>query len=149
MFLFGGTAHSQERSTQMLQATLPQILSISKIIVEHADYNPDSPLPNVRITGVNKSVRGQNTINLSPMQVQIHTNMATPINVTAHFDELKHTGNQYNFPSVDLFFSPGSYTINNPHDEIITSDFIPQAVVHSNVIAGTYEGKVTFTLGAI
>lgn len=149
LLLNSSGAFAQDNAQQVLSTTLPQMLEISKVIVETTEHERDAPLPDVRIktnSNVNSSL---NIVGLSPLRVKIHTNMYTPITVSAEFQELKHTQGLYDFAQSDLSFAPNSYTINNPYDNVITDEFTPTLNVKNDVKRGIYTGKVMFTLGAV
>ncbi len=134
---------------QILSATLPQVMEIEKIIVETTEYNRDEPLPNMTVKKSTNVNANNILLRLSPVKVQLHTNSSTPIIVNAIFKELKHIDGTYNFNASNLSIQPGSYTISNPFDHIITDNFTPYVYVKPNTVLGTYLGSILFTLGGI
>lgn len=142
-------AMAANSAQQNLTPSLPQILSIEKIIVETAEYDRDEPLANMNIKSSTPTDPNTIVLELSPVKVQINTNMGTPIAVYAQFKELKHQANQYNFSSSQLKVSPTSYTINNPYDHVISGTFIPYVNVLPDTVMGAYRGSLVFTLGAL
>lgn len=137
------------RATQTLSISLPQVLSIDRIIVETNEYRRDEPMPNVKVEN-SQSVNANNTVlRLTPVKVQIHTNASSPINISALFKELKHKDGKYDFNPNYLSVEPSSYTINNPYDGIITDYFTPVVDVKPDTVIGVYRGSLFFTLGAI
>ncbi len=97
IFFSSQTAKCIEASEQTLAASLGNILEISKIIVENIEHDRDVPLIGVQKKTNTPSNPNLNIITLTPMQVKIHTNMSTPISITAEFQEMKHTSNLYNY----------------------------------------------------
>lgn len=148
-FSLNGKSFCAQTSQQILSASLPQVLSIEKVIIEQIEYNRDEPFNNMNIKSSTPVNPNSIYLELSPVKVQIHTNIDTPITVYAKFKELKHTGNQYNFSESSLIISPSSYTINNPYDHIISGVFTPYVNVIPNAAQGEYRGSIVFTLGAI
>lgn len=149
-YLIGSlSAYSQNSAQQTLNATLPEVLEISKVIVESKEYPRNSMFDNVTIKSVDTTNPNIYPLGLSPMVVEIRTNLSTPIYVTAEFQELKHALGSYDFPVGDLSFSPQTYTINNPYDGVQTGVYTPVAVARTVTVPGEYLGKVLFTLGAI
>lgn len=138
-----------ESASQNISATLPNVYEIEKIIVETEEYNRDEHLNNMTIKNSTSPNQNQNIIELSPVKVQIRTNMNTPIIVYADFKDLKHKHDMYNFNNSNLSVSPPSYTINNPYDHVISGNFIPYATVTTDTVQGDYRGTLTFTLGGI
>lgn len=148
-FFMGNSVYSAEVATQVLSTSLGQVLELSKVIVETTEHNVDMPLLDVKKKSKTSISPDINQVSLSPMAVKIHTNLTTPISVTAEFLELNHTLGKYTFSPSDLSFSPNNQTINNPFDEIISEEFIPQLNVRKESATGIYTGKVRFTIGAI
>lgn len=136
-------------STQTLSLTLPQVLEIEKIIVENVEYHRDEPMPNMVIKETNYINDDNNSLTLSPMKVQIHTNVNTPIIVQAQFKELNHKQGLYNFSQENLTIVPKSQTISEPYDHVITDIFIPYVNVKPQSVLGLYRGVIYFTIGAI
>lgn len=136
-------------ANQILNLGLGEVLEIEKIIVEDIEHERNAPLPNVRITNTNK-VNNQNTIlTMTPVSVKIHTNVSSPIVVSAQFTKLKHVENPYEFADINLSVSPTSYTISNPYDHVESGVFIPYAVIKPDTVIGDYVGTLLFTLGVI
>ncbi len=138
-----------ESASQNLSATLPNVYEIEKIIVETQEYNRDEHLNNMVIKNSTSPNANQNILELSPVKVQIRTNMNTPIIVYADFKDLRHKQGLFNFSKSNLSVSPSSYTINNPYDHVISGNFIPYATVTPDTVQGDYRGTLTFTLGGI
>lgn len=138
-----------ESASQNLNAALPNVYEIEKIIVETQEYDRDEHLSNMTIKNSTSPNLNQNILELSPVKVQIRTNMSTPIIVYADFKDLKHKQGQFNFSKSNLSVSPSSYTINNPYDHVISGNFIPYATVTPDTVQGDYRGTLTFTLGGI
>lgn len=138
-----------ETASQNLSAVLPNVYEIEKIIVETQEYQRDEHLDNMVIKSSTSPNANQNILELSPVKVQIRTNMSTPIIVYADFRDLKHKQGKFNFNSSNLSVSPSSYTINNPFDHVISGSFIPYAIVTTDTVQGDYRGTLTFTLGGI
>lgn len=138
-----------ESASQNLTAALPNVYEIEKIIVETQEYNRDEHLSNMIIKNSTSPNQNQNILELSPVKVQIRTNMSTPIIVYADFKDLRHKQGEFNFSKSNLSVSPTSYTINNPYDHVISENFIPYATVTPNTVQGDYRGTLTFTLGGI
>lgn len=138
-----------ESANQSLNASLPQVLSIEKIIVEAQEYDRDERMSNMEIKETRNVDQNSTVLRLSPVRVQIHTNMGTPIIVYAKFRDLKHKAGMFDFTQANLAIMPESYTINNPYDHVISGIFTPFANVTPDTVAGDYRGTLTFTLGAI
>lgn len=138
-----------QSANQNLHAGLASVYEIEKIIVETEEYFRDEHLNNMTIKNSTSPNANQNILELSPVKVQIRTNMATPIVVYAKFKDLKHKQGQFNFNAANLSISPSSYTINNPYDHVISGVFIPYATVTPDTAQGDYRGTLTFTLGGI
>lgn len=138
-----------ESANQNLAAALANIYEIEKIIVETEEYNRDEHLNNMTIKNSTSPNPNENILELSPVKVQIRTNMTTPIIVYANFKDLKHKQGLFNFKKSNLSISPASYTINNPYDHVISGNFIPYVTVTPNTVKGDYTGTLTFTLGGI
>lgn len=142
-------ALSATQATQILNMGLPEVLEIEKIIVEDIEHERNAPLYNMKITNTN-FVDNQNIIlTMSPVKVQVHTNLSTPIIINAQFTKLKHIANPYSFEGFNLSIYPTSYTITNPVDHVITDEFIPYAVIKPDTVLGDYIGSLLFTLGAL
>lgn len=138
-----------EKANQNLNAALPNVYEIEKIIVETEEYYRDELLSNMTIKNSTSPNLNQNILELSPVKVQIRTNMNTPIIIYANFKDLKHKHGMCNFSRSNLFVAPSSYTINNPYDHVISGNFIPYVTVTPDTIKGEYRGTLTFTLGGI
>lgn len=150
LFLITSTeSFCSESANQNFAATLPNVYEIEKVIVETQEYNRDEHLSNMIIKGSTSPNANQNILELSPVKVQIRTNMSTPIIIYADFRDLRHKQGQFNFSKSNLSVSPSSYTINNPYDHVISGNFIPYATVTPDTIQGDYRGTLTFTLGGI
>ncbi len=138
-----------EKANQNLNAVLSNVYEIEKIIVETEEYYRDEYLSNMTIKNSTSANLNQNILELSPIKVQIRTNMNTPIIIYANFKDLKHKHGMYNFSRSNLFVVPSSYAINNPYDHVISGNFIPYVTVAPDAIKGEYRGTLTFTLGGI
>ena len=138
-----------ESANQNLSAALPNVYEIEKIIVETQEYFRDEHLSNMTIKNSTSPNSNQKILELSPVKVQIRTNMSSPIIVYADFRDLKHKQGKFNFNKSNLSVSPSSYTINNPYDHVISGNFIPYATVTTDTVQGDYRGTLTFTLGGI
>lgn len=149
ILLSSSIAYCAESSQQTLSASLSDILTISKIIVENVEHDRDEPILSINKTSNTYINPNLNVVTLSPIQVKIHTNMSTPISVGAKFQQLNHSENKYNFASNDLSFSPAEITVNSPYDNMIVGDFVPTMNVRTGVVNGLYKGILVFTLGAI
>lgn len=141
--------NAQESAQQVLSTNLPQILAISKVYVETVEHERDAPLYGVTIKTNSTVNQNLNIIGLSPMSVKIRTNISTPITISAKFQQFNHVEGKYSFSPSDLWFTPSSYTINNPYNDIITNEFVPTMNVRNITAEGVYEGTVVFTLGAV
>ncbi len=91
-----------ESASQNLSATLPNVYEIEKIIVETQEYNRDEHLNNMVIKKSTSPNANQNILELSPVKVQIRTNMNTPIIVYADFKDLRHKQGLFNFSKSNL-----------------------------------------------
>lgn len=138
-----------ESASQNITASLPNVYEIEKIIVETQEYDRDEHLSNMAIKNSTSPNQNQNILELSPVKVQIRTNMSTPIVVYADFKDLRHKQGEFNFSKSNLAVSPSSYTINNPYDHVISGIFTPYATVTPDTVQGDYRGTLTFTLGGI
>ena len=150
LFLISSTwGFCAESASQNLNASIPNVYEIEKIIVELQEYHRDEHLSNMTIKNSTSPNANQNILELSPVKVQIRTNMSTPIVVYADFKDLKHKQGEFNFNKSNLSVSPSSYTINNPYDHVISGIFTPYATVTPDAVQGDYRGTLTFTLGGI
>lgn len=143
------TGFCAQTAQQVLSPSVPQVLSIEKVIVETVEYNRDEPLANMMIKNSQLINPDSISLELSPVKIQIHTNVGTPIIVYAKFRELKHAENKYNFNQSRLTVLPSSYTINNPYDHVESGIFTPYINVGPDTVTGEYKGAILFTLGAI
>lgn len=148
-FVISQNAHCAQQSSQILSTSLPQVMEIEKVIVETVEYDRDEPMPNMKIKNSQNTSPNDIMLRLSPVKVQIHTNSSTPVIVNAQFKELKHKDGLYNFNSSNLSVQPGSITINDPYDHMITDVFTPFVDVKPDTVLGRYRGSILFTLGAI
>ena len=142
-------ALSVEFANQNVNASLGEILEISKIIVEGVEHDKGGTLHNMQkkeLTTINRNLK---TLTLSPIKVKIHTNISTPISISAEFQELNHNNNLHNFKTESLSFSPKTITINKPYDNVVSDEFIPKLEIDSAVKSGAYTGQILFTLGVI
>ncbi|MFI3299913.1 MAG: hypothetical protein R3Y28_00685 [Candidatus Gastranaerophilales bacterium] len=147
--LSANIGQSAQVAEQILSTSLGEILELSKVIVDGTEHDRDIPLTGVDKNGTTVVDANLNQIQLTPIQVKIHTNLSTPISVTAEFLELKHIENTYNFDGSDITFSPSTLTISNPYDNIISDEFVPLLNVRSEATTGIYTGQVRFTVSAI
>lgn len=142
-------AFSVEASHQEVSASLGEVLEISKILIDGVEHQRNGTLHNMQkkeLTTINNNLK---TLTLSPIRIKIHTNVSTPITISAEFQELNHNNNLHNFKQESLSFSPKAITINSPYDNVITDEFIPKLEINPSVKSGAYTGKILFTLGTI
>ena len=152
LFIFVQTpliALSTTQATQILNMGLPEVLEIEKIIVDNVEHERNAPLTNLKITYVDKVDNENYVLALTPIRVKIHTNVASPIIVSAEFVRLDHLIVPYNFETFNLSMFPTSQTLSDPFDHIISDIFTPYAIVKPNTVIGDYEGELLFTLGAL
>ncbi len=144
-----GIVFGANQAQQILTTNLPEVLEIEKIIVKDIQHEKDSNLNNITIESINKVYQDYYVIAMTPIQVKIHTNVASPIIVNADFPGLRHTQNEYDFSKFNLSISPQSYTITEPYDHVVTGEFTPFAVVRPGTVLGNYNGVLLFTLGVL
>lgn len=149
IFLNTGAVLADKNAIQTVQAELPEILHIEKIIVEGTEYEKDDILTNIDIKSVEPVSETCYRLNLSPFTIRIHTNLAEPIQVSAKFEECCSTCGRYPMKNEDLSVTPSSYTIQNPHDKIETDFFTPQVLAHEGTVCTTYNAKLIITLGRV
>ena len=149
IFLNVGTASANKDARQIVQAELPEILHIEKIIVEGAEYEKDDILTNVDIKSVEPLSETCFRLNLSPFVVRIHTNLAEPIQVSAKFEDCCSTCGRYPMKNEDLWITPPSYTIQNPYDKVETDFFTPHVLAHDDTVCTTYNAKFIIPLGRV
>ncbi len=149
IFLNIGTAFADKDARQVVQAELPEILHIEKIIVEGTEYEKDDVLTNMEIKSVEPVSQTCCRLNLSPFTLRIHTNLAEPIQVSAKFSDCCSACGRYPMKNEDLSVTPSSYTIQNPHDKIETDFFTPHVLAHDDTVCTTYNAKLVITLGRI
>ncbi len=149
IFLNIETVFASKDARQIVQAELPEILHIEKIIVEGTEYEKDDILTNVDIKSVEPLNERCYRLNLSPFTIRIHTNLAEPIQVSAKFEDCCSTCGRYPMKNEDLSITPSSYTIQNPHDNIETDFFIPHVLAHDDTVCTTYNAKLIITLGRV
>ena len=149
IFLNSGAAFAAKEARQVVQAELPEVLHIEKIIVEGTEYEKDDVLANVDIKSVEPVSETCYRLNLSPFTVRIHTNLADPIQVSAKFEDCCSTCGRYPMKNEDLSITPSSYTIQNPHDKIETDFFVPHVLAHDDTVCTTYNAKLIITLGRV
>ena len=142
-------AFAETQATQVLQANVPEVLHIEKIIVENSEYDKDDELQNVKIHGTEFINEKCYRLNLSPFSVRITTNLSDPIQVSAKMESCCSACGRYPMSNEDLSVSPSSYTINNPHDKVETDFFTPQVLAHDTTICTTYRAHLIITLGRV
>ena len=69
---------AETHSTQIIQASLPEVLHIEKIIVDGVEYEKDDQIENVEIRGVEQISEDCYRLSLNPFSVRINTNIADP-----------------------------------------------------------------------
>lgn len=149
IFLNTGASFAGKNAKQTVQAGLPEILHIEKIIVEGTEYEKDDVLTNMDIKSIEQLSETCYRLNLSPFTLRIHTNLADPIQVSAKFSDCCSTCGRYPMKDEDLSITPSSYTIENPHDKIETDFFTPQVLTHDDTVCTTYNAKLVITLGRV
>ena len=136
-------------SRQNIQAVLPEVLHIDKIIVEGKEFDKDEKLTVMDIKAVENLSESCCRLNLSPFSLRINTNLADPIQVSAKFENCCSSCGRYPMDNEDLSVTPGSYTIYNPYDKIETDFFTPQVLAHDYTVCTTYNAKLVITLGRV
>ena len=136
-------------SRQNIQAVLPEVLHIDKIIVEGKEFDKDEKLTVMDIKAVENLSESCCRLNLSPFSVRINTNLADPIQVSAKFENCCSSCGRYPMDNEDLSVTPSSYTIYNPYDKIETDFFTPQVLAHDYTVCTTYNAKLVITLGRV
>ena len=136
-------------SRQNIQAVLPEVLHIDKIIVEGKEFDKDEKLTVMDIKAVENLSESCCRLNLSPFSVRINTNLADPIQVSAKFENCCSPCGRYPMDNEDLSVTPSSYTIYNPYDKIETDFFTPQVLAHDYTVCTTYNAKLVITLGRV
>lgn len=149
LFFTVKTSFSEQGARQVVQAELPEVLHIEKIIVEGTEYEKDELLTNVDIKSVEPVSETCYRLNLSPFSIRIHTNLAEPIQVSAKFEECCSTCGRYPMRNEDLSITPSSYTIQNPYDKVETDFFTPHVLAHDDTVSTTYNAKLIITLGRV
>ncbi len=136
-------------SRQNIQAVLPEVLHIDKIIVEGKEFDKDEKLTVMDIKAVENLSESCCRLNLSPFSLRINTNLADPIQVSAKFENCCSSCGRYPMDNEDLSVTPSSYTIYNPYDKIETDFFTPQVLAHDYTVCTTYNAKLVITLGRV
>lgn len=136
-------------SRQNIQAVLPEVLHIDKIIVEGKEFDKDEKLTVMDIKAVENLSESCCRLNLSPFSLRINTNLADPIQVSAKFENCCSSCGRYPMDNEDLSVTPASYTIYNPYDKIETDFFTPQVLAHDYTVCTTYNAKLVITLGRV
>lgn len=149
IFINTGTAFADKEARQTVQAQLPEILHIEKIIVEGTEYEKDDVLATMEIKSVEPLSETCYRLNLSPFTLRIHTNLSAPIQVSAKFSDCCSACGRYPMKNEDLSVTPSSYTIQNPHDKIETDFFTPHVLAHDDTVCTTYNAKLIITLGRV
>ena len=132
-----------------IQAVLPEVLHIDKIIVEGKEFDKDEKLTVMDIKAVENLSESCCRLNLSPFSLRINTNLADPIQVSAKFENCCSSCGRYPMDNEDLSVTPSSYTIYNPYDKIETDFFTPQVLAHDYTVCTTYNAKLVITLGRV
>ena len=140
---------AETHSTQIIQASLPEVLHIEKIIVDGVEYEKDEKIENVEIRGVEQISEDCYRLSLNPFSVRINTNIADPIQVSAKFESCCSACGRYPMKPEDLSVSPSSYTINNPYNMIETDFFTPQVLTHPDTVCTTYNARLVISLGRV
>ena len=149
LFINSKAAFAARESKQTIQAGLPDILHIEKIIVEGTEYEKDDVMTNIEIKSVEPVSDTCYRLNLTPFTLKIHTNIAEPIQVSAKFEDCCSSCGRYPIKDEDLSVTPSSYTIQNPHDKVETDFFTPQVLAHDDTVCTTYNAKLIITLGRV
>lgn len=145
----GTESFAAQQASQVLTTGLPEVLEIEKIIVEEIEYNSNDPLPNMKIKETSPVDANNTTLRLSPVKVKLHTNVSSPVIVSALFKELNHKSGLYNFSQANLSVTPQSQTISNPYDHVTTDIFTPYVNVKPESSLGLYRGTLVFTIGGL
>ena len=140
---------AENQASQVIQAGVPEVLHIEKIIVENAEYDKDDELKNVAIRSTEYVNERCYRLCLSPFSVRITTNLSAPIQVSAKMESCCSTCGRYPMSNEDLSVSPSSYTINNPYDKVETDFFTPQVLAHDTTVCTTYRAHLVITLGRV
>ena len=146
---FNFAALGANQASQTLNVGLPEVLEIEKIIVEDIEHEKNANLDNLKIESIDKIFQDYYVVALTPVRVKIHTNVSSPITVSANFPGLEHIDVNYDFSKFNLSMFPTSYTISEPYDHVITDTFTPFAVVRPDTVLGDYKGTLLFTLGVL
>ncbi len=144
-----GVVFAGNEARQHVQASLPDVLHIDKIIVAGTEYEKDDVLTNIKTESVEKISDTCYRLNLTPFTLRINTNISDPIQVSAKFETCCSTCGRYNLNNSDLTVSPSSYTIQEPYDKIETDFFTPQVLAHDYTVCTTYNAKLVVTLGRV
>ena len=148
--LFTSTSvFAENQASQVIQAGVPEVLHIEKIIVENAEYEKDEELKNVKIRSTEYVNEKCYRLCLSPFSVRITTNLSDPIQVSAKMESCCSTCGRYPLSNEDLSVTPSSYTITNPHDKIETDFFTPKVLAHDTTVCTTYRAHLVITLGRV
>ncbi len=140
---------AENLSSQIVQAEVPEVLHIEKIIVENVEYDKDDELKNVAIRSTEYINEKCYRLCLSPFTVRITTNLSDPIQVSAKMESCCSTCGRYPLDNQDLSVTPSSYTITNPHDKIETDYFTPKILTHDTTVCTTYRAHLVITLGRV
>lgn len=146
---FNFVAFGANQASQTLNVGLPEVLEIEKIIVEDIEHEKNANLDNLKIESIDKVFQDYYVVALTPIKVKIHTNVSSPITVSADFPGLEHIDVNYDFSKFNLSMFPTSYTISEPYDHVVTDIFTPFAVVRPETVLGDYKGTLLFTLGVL
>ena len=140
---------AENRSEQVIQGSVPEVLHIEKIIVENVEYDKDDELENMQIRKTEFLDEKCCRMSLCPFSVRITTNLADPIQVSAKMESCCSTCGRYPMDNEDLSVTPSSYTINNPHDKVETDFFTPHVLAHDDTVCTTYRAHLVITLGRV
>ncbi len=149
MILLQKSVIAAETASQTIQTVLSEVLEIEKVYVATTPYNKNDFFTNVAIENVNTADPNAYILSLTPMSVQIRTNLKSPIYVDAEFLEMIHSTQAYQIPASELNFSPTTHTISTPYNGVVTGNFVPIITTTVGVLEGLYNGKVMFTLGKL
>ena len=140
---------AENLSSQIVQAEVPEVLHIEKIIVENVEYDKDDELKNVSIRSTEYINEKCYRLCLSPFTVRITTNLSDPIQVSAKMESCCSTCGRYPLDNQDLSVTPSSYKITNPHDKIETDYSTPKILTHATTVCTTYRANLVITLGRV
>ncbi len=140
-----------ERSVQQdLTGILREVLEIEAARINTSEYFRDAPFgTNLKIVTVNKSNQQYYILSLIHIDIQVHTNMGSPIYVNADFVSFRKLDGTHTISQQDLYFIPHSISVDSPYDHMWVGGFTPTIITRNTTMSGDYRGEVLFTLGAI